>query len=72
MIRIDHATLAARSLDPMVEALRGLGFGPTYGGAHSNGVTHMSLVSFPDGSYLELISTLEPGARSSPARRCLS
>lgn len=35
-----------------------------YGGVHSNGITHMALVGFDDGSYIELISTVEPGARS--------
>ena len=27
-----------------------------YGGPHSNGATEMALVSFPDGSYLELMA----------------
>jgi hypothetical protein len=35
-----------------------------YGGVHSNGVTHMAVLGFGDGSYIELIATLEPGQRS--------
>jgi hypothetical protein len=62
---IDHATIAARQLEPLQQAFAALGLPPTYGGIHSNGVTHMALLSFADGSYLELISTLKVG-QSSP------
>ena len=37
-----------------------VGLGPEYGGAHSNGATHMDLVGFLDGSYLELIGLVDP------------
>lgn len=63
-IRIDHVTLAAAELEPARRRFAELGFSTDYGGAHSNGVTHMALLGFDDGSYLELISTLEPGAPS--------
>jgi hypothetical protein len=36
-----------------------------YGGRHHNGVTEMALRVFADASYLELISTIEPGPQPS-------
>jgi hypothetical protein len=63
-LRIDHVTLAGADLDLIRQRFAELGLGTDYGGPHSNGVTHMALLGFDDGSYLELISTLEPGASS--------
>jgi hypothetical protein len=60
---VDHATLAVRELGPVADELRRLGFPSLYGGAHSNGVTQMTVVPFADGSYLELISTIESDGR---------
>lgn len=64
MVRIDHVTLAWSRLDPLIDAFEGVGLPLAYGGEHGNGVTHMSLLGFDDGSYIEVISTVEPGARS--------
>jgi len=61
---IDHVTVAGRDLDRLVDAFSEAGFPVEYGGSHSNGVTHMAIVGFRDGSYIELISTLESGAES--------
>ncbi len=61
---IDHVTIAGRDLDVMGRALTAAGLPSEYGGAHSNGVTHMSILGFLDGSYVELISTLRPGEPS--------
>jgi hypothetical protein len=63
-LSIDHVTIAGARLEPLQQAFTGLGLSPTYGGAHSNGVTHMALLSFVDGSYIELISTVQPGQPS--------
>ncbi|SMO64568.1 VOC family protein [Halorubrum cibi] len=63
-LRIDHVTVAGRDLDRLVDAFDEAGFPVEYGGRHSNGVTHMAIVGFRDGSYVELISTLEPDADS--------
>jgi hypothetical protein len=60
-LAVDHVTLAGPDLATLEEALAGTGLRFAYGGPHSNGVTHMSLTTFEDGSYVELISTLEPG-----------
>lgn len=60
-LKIDHVTVAGTSLAQMEAAFAGLGLTPDYGGPHSNGVTHMALLGFNDGSYIEFISTLQPG-----------
>lgn len=57
-------TVAGSRLGPLREAFAGLGMETAYGGIHSNGVTHMAALGFDDGSYVELISTAESGARS--------
>ena len=63
-LRIDHVTVAGQNLDRLSEAFSQVGLDAEYGGRHSNGITHMSIVGFRDGSYLELISTLDPDAES--------
>ena len=60
-LRIDHATVAGASLPAMQAALSAVGIPSAYGGAHTNHATEMALVSFPDGSYLELMA-LQPQA----------
>lgn len=64
-LRIDHVTLAASRLETLQQAFAETGLTTDYGGPHSNGITHMSLLGFTDGSYIELISTLAP-AQASP------
>jgi hypothetical protein len=64
-LQIDHVTIAGSDLKQMQKAFSDLGLTPEYGGPHSNGTTHMALLGFEDGSYIELISTLEPGQRAS-------
>jgi hypothetical protein len=64
MLPIDHATLAAGSLDELDDAFDAVGLPTAYGGMHSNGVTEMSLLGFPDGSYVECIATAESGVES--------
>lgn len=64
---VDHAVIAGRDLEPLREAFEALGLTPEYGGAHAHDVTHNALLGFDDGSYVELISTVEPGAV--PAKR---
>ena len=59
--RIDHVTVAGKDLDKLQAALKSVGIESVYGGAHSNHATAMALVSFPDGSYLELMG-LQPNA----------
>jgi len=55
-LTLDHVTVAGAHLDAMRKALTAVaGFPTEYGGPHSNHATEMALVSFPDGSYLELM-----------------
>ena len=63
-LALDHVTVAGRSLDLLSEAFESAGLPPTYGGTHSNRVTHMATLSLPDDIYVELVSTREPGASS--------
>jgi hypothetical protein len=65
-LRLDHVTVAGQSLAELEEAFSAADLRPDYGGPHSNGVTHMSLVGFADGSYLELISVMDPGGPPAP------
>jgi hypothetical protein len=60
-LTIDHATVAGRDLKVMEANLAAVGLHCEYGGPHNNHATEMALVSFPDGSYLELIA-LQPNA----------
>ncbi len=53
---IDHAVFAGRDLGALEETFSAAGFETSYGGTHSNGVTHMHLVGFGNRSYIELIS----------------
>lgn len=53
--KIDHVTIAGRDLKQLQASLSAVGIDSVYGGAHTNHATEMSLVSFPDGSYLELM-----------------
>lgn len=61
---VDHVVFAGTDIEAMRSALAGVGLDPEYGGEHSNGVTHNYMLGLPDGSYLELISTVDPGAES--------
>src|SRR5437016_13031045 len=54
-LKIDHVTVAGSDLKKMQADLAAVGIASVYGGAHSNHATEMALVSFPDGSYLELM-----------------
>ena len=58
-LKIDHVTVAGSDLKAMMSNLAAVGLHCDYGGPHSDHVTEMALVSFPDGSYLELIAPLQ-------------
>lgn len=60
---IDHVTLASPDLAELQVAFANLGMVTDYGGPHSNGLTHMALLGFPDGSYIEIVSALKSGDR---------
>src|SRR5580700_6156824 len=54
--QLDHVTVCGSDLEAMRRAFRDVGLSTTYGGPHADGVTHMDLLAFEDGSYLELIA----------------
>jgi hypothetical protein len=64
-ITIDHVTLCGSNLEKMQQAFTEAGLPAMYGGPHANGVTHMSLIGFEDGSYLELIAPIHQDAAAS-------
>ena len=53
---IDHVTVAGRDIKKLQASLSAVGITSVYGGAHTAGATEMALVSFADGSYLELMA----------------
>jgi hypothetical protein len=54
-LRVDHVTVAGKDVSAMRQRLAAVGLPSEYGGKHTNRATEMAVVSFPDGSYLELI-----------------
>lgn len=58
-LKIDHVAIAGSRLAPLQDAFAEVGLKTDYGGPHSNGITHMSLLGFADGSYIELISSFK-------------
>jgi catechol 2,3-dioxygenase-like lactoylglutathione lyase family enzyme len=74
-LKVDHATAAGRDLRVMERALAAAGLPYEYGGPHANHATEMALISFPDGSYLELIAIqpkADPAAvAASPWQKCM-
>jgi hypothetical protein len=62
-LKIDHVTIAGSDLKKLQADFASTGLPLVYGGRHSDGLTEMALVSFPDGSYLELIA---PQATADP------
>ena len=61
-LKIDHATICGSALAPMESAFAEAGLPAEYGGPHASGGTHMALLAFEDGSYLELIAPQSAGA----------
>lgn len=63
-LKIDHVTVAGNDLEVLRQRFAGVGLKTEYGGPHSNQITHMDLLGFEDGSYIELISRLDPESES--------
>ena len=55
-LKIDHVTIAGKSLSVMEQQLAAAGLHFERGGPHSNHATEMAVASFSDGSYIELIA----------------
>jgi hypothetical protein len=72
-LKVDHASICASKLEPLRAAFAAARLTTDYGGPHANGGTHMALLGFDDGSYLELIAPMKPGgADSSPWRKMIA
>jgi len=61
-LKVDHATICGSALAPMESAFAEAGLQTEYGGPHATGGTHMALLGFEDGSYLELIAPKGSGS----------
>ena len=58
--RLDHLVVLVRDLELASSDYERLGFAVTPGGEHADGLTRNALVPFEDGTYLELVSFLDP------------
>lgn len=54
--QLDHVVLVARDLNSAIADHRRRGFTVTPGGEHADGATHNALITFGDGSYLEIVA----------------
>jgi catechol 2,3-dioxygenase-like lactoylglutathione lyase family enzyme len=59
-LSIDHVVILVNNLDAASADYTALGFTVVPGGEHAGGATHNALISFADGSYLELIAFKRP------------
>ena len=62
LTRLDHLVILVRNLEIASADYGRLGFVVTPGGEHADGLTRNALVPFEDGTYLELVSFLDPEA----------
>jgi catechol 2,3-dioxygenase-like lactoylglutathione lyase family enzyme len=60
LTRLDHLVILVRDLELASADYERLGFAVTPGGEHADGLTRNALVPFQDGTYLELVSFLDP------------
>jgi hypothetical protein len=67
-VKVDHASYCGPDLANMRERLSAIGLPTAYGGPHTE-VTHMALLGFRDGSYLELIAPQDPHSQMPPGQR---
>jgi len=60
----DHVVVGGTDLDALADRFERLGLPTEYGGEHADGTTHMRVLAFEDGSYLECIA---PTPATAPA-----
>jgi hypothetical protein len=60
LTRLDHLVILVRDLELASADYGRIGFAVTPGGEHADGLTRNALVPFRDGTYLELVSFLDP------------
>jgi hypothetical protein len=59
--QLDHVVLVTRDLNSAIADHRRRGFTVTPGGEHADGATHNALITFRDGSYLEIVAFRDLG-----------
>lgn len=64
--QIDHVVIAVKDLDEATRSFKDLGFNVIAGGEHSFRRSHNALVTFEDGSYIEIIAFLDDGPADDP------
>jgi hypothetical protein len=57
---VDHLVILVGALEAAAAGYEELGFRVTPGGEHADGLTRNALVPFADGTYLELVSFVDP------------
>jgi hypothetical protein len=62
VLELDHTSICGSNLDTLRKAFTDAGLTPDFGGPHGNGVTQMAAIGFDDGTYIELIAPVKPGA----------
>jgi hypothetical protein len=58
--QLDHVVLVVRDLASAMSDHRRRGFTVTLGGEHADGITHNALITFADGTYLEIVAFRDP------------
>ncbi|MGA7292953.1 MAG: VOC family protein, partial [Terriglobales bacterium] len=61
-LELDHVSVCGSNLDAMRQDFTDVGLTPDLGGPHGNGITQMAMIGFADGTYIELIAPIKPGA----------
>jgi len=54
--KLDHAIIGVYDLETAIQNYADMGFTVLQGGEHADGATHNALISFQDGSYIELLA----------------
>lgn len=62
VLELDHASICGSNLDSLRQTFTDVGLTPDFGGPHGNGITQMAIIGFTDGTYIELIAPIKPGA----------
>jgi len=62
VLELDHVSVCGSNLDTLRQSFTDSGLTPDMGGPHGNGVTQMGFIGFDDGTYIELIAPIKPGA----------
>ncbi len=62
VLELDHVSICGSNLDALRQDFTEIGLTPDPGGPHGNGITQMASIGFDDGTYIELIAPIKPGA----------